>query len=125
MVRRLAELHILNDRACAQGLARSDVEGKKSGLRRVAMELRHRGLSDAVIDEALAPYRDNADERLAEVLAKKYARVLTDPADRAAINRVKAALARRGYGFSEIQAALAAYFAEQSAQEEAFPDEAD
>ena len=45
------------------------------------------------------------------VIAKKYARQLTDPDDRIAVEKVKAALARRGYGYSEIRDGIAAYFA--------------
>ncbi|MBE6854849.1 MAG: regulatory protein RecX [Ruminococcus sp.] len=109
---RLSELQIINDRACAQSYARQFVEIKKYGLRRAAMELRHRGLSEVLIQDALAPYHDNVDERLSDVLKKKYARRLTDPTDRAEIEKVKAALVRRGYGFSEINSAIKAYFEE-------------
>lgn len=120
---RLAELHILNDRACAQSYARRFIEGKQYGIRRAAMELRQRGLSDQLIEEVIAPYRDSTDERLLAVLEKKYARRLTDPSDRAEIEKVKAALARRGYGFSEINRAIQTYFSSAADDGEEIWDE--
>lgn len=114
VIHRLDELHMLNDAACAEALARTYVELKKYGVYRAKQELHRRGLSDTLIAAALAPYREDGADRLVEVIEKKYARRLTDPSDRAEIEKVKAALARRGYGYTDIKEAMAAYFASQA-----------
>ena len=75
--------------------------------------MRHRGLSQADIDDALAAY-DNAETisaQLLELLQKKYARYLTDPDDRRSTEKVTAALVRRGYTYQQIRYAIEDYYA--------------
>ena len=96
-----------------QQLARHFVEGKKYGIRRAEYEMRHRGLSQEDIDDALAEYNDaeQISEQLLEILQKKYARYLTDPDDRRATEKVTAALVRRGYTYQQIRYAIEDYYA--------------
>ena len=78
---KLTRYGFVNDARYAEQLAAHYVEGKKYGLRRAAFEMKHRGLSQTDIDDALAAY-DNAETisaMLLELLQKKYARYLTDP----------------------------------------------
>ena len=75
--------------------------------------MRHRGLSQDDIDDALAAY-DNAETisaQLLEILQKKYARYLTDPDDRKSTEKVTAALVRRGYTYQQIRYAIEDYYA--------------
>ena len=110
---KLTRYGFLNDALYAEQLARHFVEGKKFGLRRAEYEMRHRGLSQTDIDDALAEY-DNAETisaQLLELLQKKYARYLTDPDDRKSTEKVTAALVRRGYTFQQIRYAIEDYYA--------------
>lgn len=110
---KLTRYGFLNDAAYAEQLARHFVEGKKFGLRRAKYEMRHRGLSQEDIDDALAAY-DDAEQisaQLLEILQKKYARYLTDPDDRKSSEKVTAALVRRGYTYQQIRYAIEDYYA--------------
>ena len=110
---KLTRYGFLNDALYAEQLARHFVENKKFGLRRAEYEMRHRGLSQADIDDALAAY-DNAETisaQLLELLQKKYARYLTDPDDRKSTEKVTAALVRRGYTYQQIRYAIEDYYA--------------
>ncbi len=117
---KLVRLGFLNDARYAESLARQLVEQKRYGLRRAAMEMRHRGLSQEDIDEALAPYEDPEDtaQRLMQLLERKYARKLTDPHDRKAIESVKASLIRRGFDYSDVRNAIEDYFSDEDYEEE-------
>ena len=110
---KLTRYGFLNDAAYAEQLARHFVEGKKFGLRRAEYGMRHRGLSQEDIDDALAAY-DDAEQisaQLLEILQKKYARYLTDPDDRKSAEKVTAALVRRGYTYQQIRYAIEDYYA--------------
>lgn len=117
---KLVRLGFLNDARYAEALARQLVEQKRYGLHRAAMEMRHRGLSAEEIDNALAPYEDPEDtaQRLMQLLERKYARRLTDPHDRRAIESVKASLIRRGFDYSDVRNAIEDYFSDEDYEEE-------
>ena len=110
---KLVRLGLLNDAQYAQQLARQYVEGKKFGIRRAAYEMKHRGLSQTDIEDALSPYDDaeQISETLLELLQKKYARYLADPDDRKSIEKVTAALVRRGFTYQQIRYAIEDYYA--------------
>ena len=116
---KLMRYGFLNDAVYAEQLARHFVEGKKFGIRRAEYEMRHRGLSQEDIDDALAEYDDaeKISAQLLEILQKKYTRYLTDPDDRKATEKVTAALVRRGYTYQEIRYALEDYYAWLEEQE--------
>lgn len=110
---KLVRLGFLDDAKYAQSIARMYVESRHYGLRRAAFEMKQKGFSQADIDAALEAYDSEAiGTQLAELLEKKYARQLTDPDDRKAIERVTASLVRRGFSYQEIRFALEDYFAE-------------
>lgn len=102
---RLAELGLINDRRFAALCARHYMEIKHFGRFRAVQEMRLKGLPQTLIDEALEPY-DDADstrERIKELIAKKYIRRL-DSED--GVKKVKNALVRQGYSYSDINAAM-------------------
>ena len=94
---RLDEAGYINDTNFAEQWAASRT-GKGMGARRIRMELRRKGVDGDAIDE---------DEMLSGALkaARKAAsgKDISDPKDR---QKVLAALARRGYGYSEAKQAL-------------------
>lgn len=117
---KLMRYGFLNDARYAEQLARHFVEGKKYGIRRAEYEMRHRGLSQTDIDDALAEFDDpvRISETLLELLHKKYARYLSDPDDRKAIEKVTAALVRRGFTYQQIRFAIEDYYASPEDEEE-------
>lgn len=105
---KLAELEIINDRRYAEKLCRQLFEGKKLGIYRVKQEMRLKGIPRDIIEETIEEFSEEDDSfaRLEELVEKKYERYLTD---RKGVNKVKAALARKGYSYGEINEVLELY----------------
>ncbi len=103
---RLVELGMIDDRRYAENLARHLCEGKHFGCYRSAREMRLKGIDGELIEEALQPYKENAVERIEELIGEKYAAKITD---RKSLDRVKNALVRLGYSYSQVNEALGAF----------------
>lgn len=105
---RLAEIGVINDRRYAEKLCRQLFEVKKLGRYRVRQEMRLKGLSSEIIEEAMENFseEDEPFERLEKLVEQKYERYLTD---RKGVEKVKNALARKGYSFGEIKEVLDLY----------------
>lgn len=105
---RLAEIGVINDRRYAEKLCRQLFEVKKLGRYRVRQEMRLKGLGSEIIEEAMENFseEDEPFERLEELVEQKYERYLTD---RKGVEKVKNALARKGYSFGEIKEVLDLY----------------
>ena len=110
VVKKLARVGIINDERYAEKLARKLVEARKYGFRRAKREMALKGLTEETVENALALYADSFEENLAALLRGKYSRYLTDRTDRKAVEKAKNALVRYGYGYDEINRAVAAYF---------------
>ncbi len=106
VLNRLAEIGCIDDRRYARYLAEKLCTVKKYGYFKAREEMRLKGLSRDIIEEALADYAEDSSERLLELIDKKYARYLTDEKG---VKKVKAALARLGYSFADINAAISEY----------------
>ena len=106
VVNDLARLGLIDDRRYAQKCAEYFLTRKLWGKYRAREEMRRRGIPSELIDEALEEYDEGSDERLRELVEKKYARKL---ADENGVNKVKAALARQGFSYDEIKQVLAEY----------------
>ena len=104
----LAEMRLIDDRRYGELRARELFEVKKVGMFKAKMELRRRGLSDIIIEEVTEPYADEEDAfaRLEQLVERKYERYLVDEKG---VKKVKSALLRQGYGYSEINAVLDLY----------------
>ena len=99
-VERLAELGFVDDARYAALVVRQ-YAGKGYGAKRVRMELQRRGVPRELWDEALTQMPDQSD-RLDCLLRQK----LGGDFDRASIKKATDALARRGYAWDAISAAL-------------------
>lgn len=110
VVKKLARAGIINDERYAEKLARKLVESKKYGYRRAKREMMQKGLAENTVCNALEQYADTFEENLAILLRGKYSRYLTDDTDRKSIEKAKNALVRYGYGYEEINRAVAEYF---------------
>ena len=100
----LVEAGYIKDAAFAQQWAASR-SSKGLGSRRIRMELRQKGIRQEDIDEAVSSVGEDAELRGAIMTAEKASRGkdLNSPADR---QRILAALARRGYGYSVAKHAI-------------------
>jgi len=106
-VERLAELGFVDDARYAPIIVRH-YAAKGYGVQRVRQELQRRGIPRELWDEALGqmPVQDDAVDRLLRGKLKGEA------PDRAALKKATDFLARKGYGWEEIRAAVERYNAE-------------
>ncbi len=104
----LAGMRLIDDRRYGESLARQLFEVKRMGMFKAKQELKRHGLSDSIIEEVTEPYanEEEAFARLEELVERKYERYLTDEKG---VKKVKNALLRQGYGYSEINAVLDLY----------------
>ncbi len=102
---KLAEQGFLNDRRYAETLAARLCETKLLGAYRALPYMSEKGIPASIIRQALEPYEEDAAERAAELAKKKYMKYF-DPEDRALMQKLKNALARNGYSYSEIKTAI-------------------
>ena len=106
VVNNLSELGLIDDHRYARKCAEYYLVTKQRGKYRAREEMRRRGIPADLIDEALEEFSEGTYERLSELVAKKYARKLSEENG---VNKVKAALARQGFSYDEINAVLAEY----------------
>lgn len=110
VMKRLTEHGFIDDERYAERMARRLVETKKYGYRRAKREIMQKGIDQFTAEDALEAYSGVYYENLTELLNTKHSRYLTDREDRKTIEKVKSALVRYGYGFSEINRAVKEYF---------------
>ncbi|MEA4932656.1 MAG: regulatory protein RecX [Lawsonibacter sp.] len=109
---RMEELGYLDDPAYAARVVRH-YSAKGFGEKKLRDELYHRGLPRELWDEALSQAQDPA-ETIDLLIAKKLDK---KSLDRKELQKVSAALARRGYSWSDISDALRRYGAETGENE--------
>lgn len=105
----MCEYGYIDDARYAEKLARSCIAVKGYGKSRAALMMRRKGLDADTIDEALGKYTDDdITAEIVSILRRKYADRLFLEGDegRKEMRKIIAALARRGYGYDEIKAAL-------------------
>ena len=109
-VEQMAEYGYLNDERYAKKLARQYIEVRKYGKSRAKMMMIQKGLGSALADEALEQYSadDMIDEIVSIIEKKYYDKLFVDgPDGQKEMQKVMAALARRGYGYEDIKSAVA------------------
>lgn len=101
----MAEKGFVNDRDYAFKLGRQYFEIKKESAAAVRYKLVQKGIPRYIIDEVIDEFctDDEVKERICELIEKKYSRRLDDEEDR---RKVRAALARRGFSYSDINDAM-------------------
>lgn len=102
----LQEKRLLDDGRYASMVVRH-YAAKGYGEGRVRQELQRRGVPRELWEEALEELPETAD-KLDAFLSSR----LSDPGDRAQVQKVSAALLRRGFSWEKIRAALARYRAD-------------
>jgi len=108
---RLSEARLLDDRAYAERQTERMLQGKGFAPRRIAQELRKRGVESEDIDAAVDSLEDyDPREAIAALLERKFARSLdTEQGRRRTVN----ALVRMGYGWGDIRGAMREYETEE------------
>ena len=99
----LCEQGFLDDARYAGMVVRHNA-GKGYGAGRIRQELQRRGVPRELWDEALTELPES-DDKLDRFIASR----LKDPSDRAQVQKVSAALYRRGFSWEEIRTALRRY----------------
>ena len=105
----MMEYGYIDDERYAKKLAKTYIEIRKYGKKRAALMMREKGLDRDTIDEALADYdSDTITSEIVELLRKKYMDrlFLGGLEGKKEMQKVIAALARRGYSYSDIKTAL-------------------
>ena len=102
----LCEQGFLDDARYA-GMVVRHYAGKGYGAGRIRQELQRRGVPRELWEEALTALTES-DDKLDRFIVSR----LKDPSDRAQVQKVSAALYRRGFSWEEIRAALARFRAD-------------
>lgn len=105
----MAEYGYQSDERYADKLARQYIEVRKYGKSRAKMMMIQKGLGPSLADEALCRYSaDDMVEEITAIIEKKYYdRLFADGLEgRKEMQKVMAALARRGYSYEDIKKAV-------------------
>lgn len=105
---KLEKEHILDDVAFAQDFAKARAH-RQLGKSRILMELRQKGISREIAEQAVSELDAEETDSQAEALALKLLRRYEkEPDPRKAMQKVLAAMARRGYGYGPASKAVEA-----------------
>lgn len=102
----LCENGLVNDRRYATRLGEKLVVTKGFGYYRAKQEMLMKGLDRELVEEVLSEYDEDTLSRLEELVDKKYLHKITDEKS---LNRVKNALVRQGYTYSDVNAVFSLY----------------
>ncbi len=110
---KLEKERLLNDREFASQWARYRTD-QRYGPRRIAAELKRKGLAEEDAEEALSALPEEEQLSRAKQLARKgFDRARADEDPRKTLQRVMAAIVRRGYDWDIARAACEAYIRQQ------------
>ncbi len=98
---RLEDEGVLDDRAYAEYLVNDMSKNRHYGVYRIKQELYRRGIDADISAEVLTG--TDTDEELLDLIRRRYADKLDSP------DKVKSALARRGYTYAQIKQAIEAF----------------
>lgn len=97
---KMAELGTIDDRRYARGLARHYVEVKKCGRYKAFQQMKLKGLTNEIINDALDEFEEGTYDRLKELAEKKIGRYLgTDNG----MSKFKNYLVRQGYSYGLVK----------------------
>ncbi len=103
--RRMVELDLINDQRYARRLAEYlSVSG--SSKREIAFKLSGKGISSETIKEILSEDESDESEKVLRLIETKYKNKLSSEKD---IEKVFAALIRKGFSYSDVRSALRSY----------------
>ena len=110
---RLTEVGLVDDRAYAAAFVASRQRTKPRGTRALAMELRQKGIADAIVQEVLADVADAEDpvDAATRAVAPKLRSLRGKPRDEVR-RKAEQFLLRRGFGYDVARSVLDAAFPE-------------
>lgn len=97
---KMAELGTIDDRRYAHGLARHYIEVKKCGRYKAFQQMKLKGLTNEMINEALDEFEDGTYDRLKELVEKKIDRYIDAENG---ITKLKNYLLRQGYSYGLVK----------------------
>lgn len=100
VMEKMIEIGVIDDRKYAERYARYLFEVKHAGKYKARAEMLKKGIDKEIVDEFLEEYEEDTQERLKELVEKKYARYLTDEKG---VQKVFNALVRYGYNYSDVR----------------------
>ncbi len=100
---RMKELGFLNDERYAERLAEGYLKCKRIAPRKAEMLMSAKGIDRELARAALESTESDSVAVICELIEKKYSSRLTD---RVGVEKTAAALARRGFSFSDIREAI-------------------
>lgn len=103
---RMADLGLIDDSVYAAELARKLIEVKKVSARDAVYKITAKGIDRETAARAVDALAPDAAEQIAELLETKFSRSLSDEKG---VRRTVAALARRGFSYSDIRLAMKKY----------------
>ncbi len=104
---RFAEVGLIDDRAYAESLVRSEAAAGSLSRRRVQQRLREKGVADHIVAEALEGIDLEVEESAALELARRKAARMRDLDPSTARRRLAGVLARRGYSADTVRRVVA------------------
>ena len=108
VIYKLEKERFLNDEEFAREWAASRARSR-IGKSRIMQELRMKGIPQEMAENALDEVdEDESDEAAASLALKLLKRYSSEPDERKAMQKMLAAMARRGYGYEESRRAIAA-----------------
>ena len=108
VIARLKELGLVNDEQYAKRYTELCVD-KNISKREIYSRLLKKGIKKELITFTLEETECDEVCQIKALIDKKYTRYLTDPKDRKSVQKVYAALARKGFSFGAIRDALREY----------------
>jgi regulatory protein len=114
-VAKMVELGLLNDENYAQKLARYYLEQKHWSYRKSLFEMKHKGISGELAEDALQSCEVSAYDQIMALVEQKYYRYLGDQKGN---QKVMNALARLGFSYGDIRSVIQDYLEENDLGEE-------
>lgn len=108
VIARFKELCLIDDRLYAKRYAEQCID-KNISKREIYAKLLKKGIKKELINEVLEQTECDEACQIKSLIDKKYYRYLTDKNDRKSVDKVYAALARKGFSFSAIKQVLREY----------------
>jgi regulatory protein len=100
---RMADLALVNDEEYAARLASQLIEVKRVSAKQAIYMITQKGVEKEISENAVNALSPDPKQQITELIERKYIRAISD---QKGMNRTVAALARKGFSYSDIRAAL-------------------
>jgi regulatory protein len=108
VVEKMVELGLVNDNKLLKEKVRQLLFTKKYGRKRIVCDLSQKGFDVGAINDAINEFECDDVSVICEIIDKKYAQTLQD-GDFKTVQKVTAALVRRGFDYDSVKHAISQY----------------